>query len=314
MIGIFGNPQVAVEVGGIFGTTAQEIRDRANFSSRAEEEGGERSAREDSYTDEFVYRMRSKIAGSLNDLSRRLSNTGTKVEINFHTTNLPTMEENRYGADIGLRITFRTNQAVLVKGILIQCKRMYQPASNPSYPELRGRGEKQTKDMLRITPASFFMLFNYGEQSDLLNMSSIPVGTVCPIEGGDFISSPKRNRIGASCPVWKNSKGSIWDMGIAMLPASRVLAMSSRAASQRKNLPVDARTILRGCLPLGVFITDIVGSCLVGDVREEVVRIVTPPEQREQAFSLMGLTQTDPDNFAVRHYIDLVVTGEGGGL
>lgn len=311
MIGIFGNPQVAVEVGGIFGSAAQDIRDRADSSLRAEEEG-ERGAREDSYTDEFVYQMRSKIAAGLNDVAGRLSNTGTKVEINFHTTNLPVSEENRYGADIGLRITFRTYQAILVKGILIQCKRMYPPASKPSYPELRGRGEKQAKDMLRITPASFYMLFNYGEQRDLLNLSSIPAGTICPMEGGDFIPSSKRDRLGESCPVWADSKGSIWDMGIAMLPASRVLAMSSRAVSRKTKIPVDAKTILRGCLPLGVFIADIVGSCLVGDVREEVVRIVTPPEQREQAFALMGLNQTDFDDFAVRHYIDLVVTGEGG--
>lgn len=313
MIGIFGNPQVAVEVGGIFGSAAQDIRDRASSSLRAEEEG-ERGAREDSYTDEFVYQMRSKIAEGLNDVAGRLSNTGTKVEINFHTTNLPVSEETRYGADIGLRIIFRTYQAVLVKGLLIQCKRMYPPASKPSYQELRGRGEKQAKDMLRITPASFFMLFNYGEQRDLLDMSSIPAGTICPMDGGDFIPSSKRNRIGASCPVWHDSKGSIWDMGIAMLPASRVLAMSSTSASQKTNLPVDARTILRGCLPLGVFIADIVGSCLVGDVREEVVRIVTPPEQREQSFALTGLARTDFDDFAVRHYIDLAVSGEGGGL
>lgn len=312
MIGIFDNPQVAFEVGGIFGTAAQDIRDRASSSLRAEEEG-ERGAREDSYTDEFIYQMRSKIAAGLNDIAGRLSNTGTKVEINFHSTNLPVSEENRYGADIGLRVIFRTYQATLIKGLLIQCKRMYPPASKPSYQELRGRGEKQAKDMLRITPASFFMLFNFGEQRELLNLSSIPVGTVCP-QDGEFIRSSKRIRIGDNCPLWAESIGSIWDMGIAMLPASRVLAMSSRAAMQKSKLPVDAKTILRGCLPLGVFMADMVGSCFVGDVREEVVRIVTPPEQREQAFALMGLTRTDFDDFAVRHYIDLVVTGEGGAL
>lgn len=154
MIGIFGNPQVAVEVGGIFGSAAQDIRDRASSSLRAEEEG-ERGAREDSYTDEFIYQMRSRISHGLNDVARRLSNTGTKVEINFHTTNLPVSEENRYGADIGLRIIFRTYQAVLVKGLLIQCKRMYPPASKPSYQELRGRGESRQDTCSALLPPLF---------------------------------------------------------------------------------------------------------------------------------------------------------------
>ncbi len=256
MIGIFGNPQVAVEVGGVFGGAAADIRARASRSFEAEEKG-ERATREDSYTDELVDQMRGSISEKLSSLAQRLSNTGIEVEIEFHATNLPVPEETKYGADIGIRATLRTPEAEIAKGILVQCKRMYGPALHPSYKELPGRGEKQAKDMLRITPASFFMLHNFGSQRDLLNWASVPTGTVCPMKEEGVIASSKRVNIADQCPIWASSTGGIWDMGIAMLPATRVLALSTKAAGRGAKLPHDVSTILRGCLPLGVFVTDL---------------------------------------------------------
>jgi hypothetical protein len=311
MIGIFGDPQVAVEVGGMFGSAAGDIRGRANRSLDAEEQG-ERATREDSYTDELVDQMRSAIADKLSGLSQRLSNIGVKVDIEFHATNFPVSEETQYGADIGIRTTLRTPEAEVVKGILVQCKRMFSPASSPSYKELPGRGEKQARDMLRITPASFFMLHNFGKQSDLLDWATVPTGTICPMNEAGLITPPKRANIGSSCPHWASSTGSIWDMGIAMLPAARVLALSTRAASRGVKLPHDVATILRGCLPLGVFVTDLLGACFVGDVREEVVRIVSPPKLRQPPTVPTALFALD--SYMVRHHIDLVVSTERGTL
>ena len=308
MIGMFPNPQVAVEVGGLFGGAAQDVRDRANTSREAEIQG-ERAAAEPSYTDEFVYQMRTSIRRRLDEVAGRLANVGTQVQIEFHPMNLPVSEENLYGADIGLRATLRTPEAVIVKGILIQCKRMYGSSRSASYDELRGRGEQQSRDMLRITPASFFMLYNFGEQKTLLELSSIPVGTICPVENSALMDFARSN-VGSSCPFWENSKGGIWDMGIAMLPAARVLALSAGATARKSKFPVDAATILRGCLPLGVFIVDLFASCYVGDVREEVVRLVTAPEQRELSLPTIGLATNDFQGFAVRHYIDIAISSQ----
>lgn len=317
MIGIFGDPQVAVEVGGMFGSAAGEIRARANRSIEAEEQG-ERAAGETGYTDELVDQMRSTISDKLGELSERLSNSGVRVEVEFHGTNLPLPEETRYGADIGIRATLRTPEAEVVKGILVQCKRMYGPASRPSYGELPGRGERQARDMLRITPASFFMLHNFGDQENLLDWASVPTGTLCPVDGGGPIDPSKRMKIGSTCPYWSRSAGSIWDMGIAMLPATRVYALSNRAAARGGTLPHDVATILRGCLPLGVFVADLLGACFVGDVREEVVRIVTPPKLRQPPTAPGALFAFD--SYAVRHHMSLVVStdrgarqGEGAG-
>jgi hypothetical protein len=304
---MFGDPQVAVEVGGIFGGAAQDIRDRANTSREAEIQG-ERSTAEPSYTDELVYQMRTSIKRRLDEVAGRLSNIGAQVEIQFHPMNLPVSDENVYGADIGIRATLSTPEAVLVKGILVQCKRMYGSSRSGSYDELRGRGEKQSRDMLRITPASFFMLYNFGNQRALLDLSSIPVGTICPVDSSAPIDSVKRSKIGSSCPIWRDSRAGIWDMGIAMLPAARDLALSAGASIRQSNFPIDAATILRGCLPLGVFIVDLFASCYVGDVREEVVRLVTAPEQRDLNIQTTGLTTNEFQGFAVRHYIDIAIS------
>jgi hypothetical protein len=220
---------------------------------------------------------------------------------------LPVSDETKYGADIGIRVTLRTAEAEVAKGLLIQCKRMYGSTPTPSYKELRGRGEKQATDMLRITPASFFMLHNFGSQRDLLNWTSIPSGTVCPMDEEGVIGAPKHLNIADKCPIWASSSG-IWDLGIAVLPATRVLALSAKAASLGRKCPDDVSTILRGRLPLGEFMADLVGGCFVGDVREEVIRIVTPPKQRQPPPFPTALLAFD--NYLVRHHINIMISAE----
>ncbi len=179
MIGMIKDPRVGMGIGDLFGGVACDLRDRASESRHAEELG-ERGYREDSLTDELVHKMRGAISRRLETISDQFRQVGFETSIEFTPTNLPVSEETRYGADIGIRTVIRTNDIVIVKGMLIQCKRMYQRPVL-SYPELRGRGEQQAKDMLRITPASFFMLFNFGQQADLLDLTSIPIGTLCPM-------------------------------------------------------------------------------------------------------------------------------------
>jgi hypothetical protein len=305
MIGIINDPRVAVEIGTLFGGASGELRDNASDSLTHEEEG-QRATREETYTDEIVRQMRGAIDSRLREISGRLSNLGTDVKIEFHPTQLPVEEERKYGADIGIRVTIRTSETISVKGILIQCKRMYGPKDSPSYPELRGRGERQANDMLRITPASFFMLFNFGSQEELLNYTSIPIGMMCPLDENAPISPEKRSAIGSNCPIWAKSAGSIWDLGIAMLPATRVLFLSAGSVIKNTVLPIQARKILRGALPLGVFMVDLFASCFVGDPRQEIVRLVTPPKLRNEYFPVTGLHRTDFRWFAVRHYIDVL--------
>lgn len=308
MLGMINDPRAAMEIGGLFGGAAKEIRDRAAESQHAETHG-ERGVYEPSLTDELVHQMRHAISHRLEELCRQLQETGVDVDIEFRPTNFPVSDESLYGADIGVRTVIRTPDTVMVKGALFQCKKMYR-RPRPSYPELRKRGERQAKDMLRITPASFFLLFNSGQQHDLLNLTSIPIGMVCPVTDG-FIPLDKRESIGTNCPAWMRSDGGLWDLGVAVLPAARVLSLSAGCEQHRRLFPIDAKRLLPGCLPLGVFMVDIFASCFVGDVREEVVRLVTPPELRDEQSPITGLPRAEFEGFAVRHYLKVEITARG---
>lgn len=308
MLGMINDPRAAMEIGTLFGGVAGDLRDRCSESHVAEERG-ERGTREDSLTDELVHVMRGAISRGLEELGGRLRQTGVDASIEFEPTNMPVSEETQYGADIGIRTIIRARDAVTVKGMLVQCKRMYR-RKRPSYPELSARGEQQAKDMLRITPASFFMLFNSGSQEDLLDMTSIPIGTLCPVDEGETPPEERRT-IGRNCPYWGRSSGGLWDLGVAVLPAARVLALSAGCTSKGLSFPQAADRVLRGCLPLGVFMVDLFASCFVGDVREEVVRLVTPPALRDEQPPVTGL-RPDFAGFAVRHYLTIEVTAREG--
>lgn len=312
MIGYVPDPRLSIAVGNAFGQAASKIRTRASESVRAEEDRGERSTREETYTDELINLMRDSIRAQIETAASSFLAGGGRSSIEFESASLPVLDETRFGVDIGLRVTIRTSTAIVVKGILIQCKRMYGPQSSPTYPRLRDDGETQARRMLRLTPASFFVLFNFGSQIDLLDWASVPAGMLCPVDDRPFIPADKREQIGNACPHWARTEGSIWDLGISVLPASRVLSISAASRMASTPFPVEAPLILRGCLPLGMFIVDLLASCFVGDPREEVVRLVTAPRLRERFVSVTGLSaHPDFEGFAVRHYIDVTITGEG---
>jgi hypothetical protein len=256
MIGIINDQRVADAVGRLFGQSSSSIRDFVNESFGAEERG-ERAAREDTYTDKLVVQFRGAISDTLKEFSERFRETGVSFNIEFTPVNLPVGEENRYGADIGIRVQIHTPRVTVVKGMLFQCKRIYAPRHDPKFPELRGRGEEQCKKMLQLTPASFFLLYNGGNQRDLINYSSVPNGMICPVGDDGRIPYPIRQSLGENCQNWQESGASDWDMGIAVLPATRLLAWSYTAKTSGRPIPIDAATVLRGCLPFGVFMVDL---------------------------------------------------------
>jgi hypothetical protein len=309
MVGNITDPRVADVVGQVFGAASHDVRKSADASIAAETRG-ERGTREDSYTDRLIDRMRSAIRARLEELSANLSNSGVTVDVRFTPTNLPVGDEFTYGADIGIRVRIQTQDFLTVKGVLVQCKRMYGPKTVPTFAEIRERGEDQARKMLRVTPASFFMLYNFGDQQDLLAVAGIPTGMVCPGESGGPVPNPVRSQPGR-CVVWGGSSGTIWDMGIAVTPASRILALSASAAKRGVPMPIEADQILRGALPLGCFVTDLLASCFVGDVRAEVVRLVTPPAERDAAPASVGLPRDDFAGFAVRQYMDVTIAAAG---
>jgi hypothetical protein len=92
-----------------------------------------------------------------------------------------------------------------------------------------------------------------------------------------------------------------------VLPASRVFAESRVLKQQGTKLPTDARHWIRASMPLGLFMVDMFGSCFVGDVRDEIVRLVTPPVLRDLTSS--GVPETDPSMLPVRRLMNLSIRG-----
>jgi len=68
--------------------------------------------------------------------------------------------EGEMGADLGVILDVNFHKHIFQKAILVQSKRVFNKGKRWEYTELRRRGKKQANDMLRITPASFFFLYN----------------------------------------------------------------------------------------------------------------------------------------------------------
>jgi hypothetical protein len=294
------DPRLADAVGSAFGSAAASVRAWASNSAK-DEDDGQRGTREDSFTDWVIDQIRSHVPAAL----QQRGNVG-RASVNITSTNIPVSEENRIGADLGLRLTILTNEARITKGVIIQCKRMYAPSTSPSFKAIRGDGERQAMDMLTITPASMFMLYSFGRQEQLLELAGLSSNLVCPACRG---RAPSDLLIGNI--RWEGLPA--WDMGISVIPASRILALSTYSKSLRKPkpMPIDAATILRGAVPLGVFMVDYLLSCFVGDPRFEVVSICTPPAKRAAAVG--QITDSDPlfSRFSVRHFIDIAAGNLG---
>ncbi len=301
MFGTITDRRVAVAVGDLFGEASKSVRSKRSASLR-DEQLGERAREETSDTADLVRSMKEVIDSRIHELSTKLG-PGRTVEIEFYTTNLPVSDEELYGADIAVRVYIRTPRFNVTKGVLFQCKRMYGPFRKGQYTELDGRGERQAKKMLHITPASFFLLFNSGSQEELLKAAGAPLGSVCPFYCERL---PKEQRTQWPCECITGNKTPVFDMGIAVLPATRVYAASREAELRSGKISTRVADVLPGTLPFGIFMVDLLGSCFIGDIRDDVVQLVTPPKLRDPRAT--GLPTIPTRDFPIRYFLDMSVT------
>jgi len=277
MIGTITNRNVAVEVGQAFGEASGAVRERLHRAAAREAEG-QAATREDTFTDDLADALDRVIADRLEQLSETLSTSGSNVRIEFESTKAPQGEEADFGLDLGVRVIIETPGYAAQKAILVQCKRMYGVGNAGTFPKLRGDGEDQAKKMLEVTPASFFFLFNGGDEHDLLEMMAS--ATLLPWdEPFRWFHLPRVH------PDY-------FDPGVAVLPAARVLAMSEASLASKTSLPIGARDVLAGSVPLGHFIAGLFAPCFVGDVRTPILQLATPPKDRQE---IRGLDAQVPE-------------------
>jgi hypothetical protein len=304
MFGPFNDPRVAAAIGQVFGQASERVRERRERSAEREAVGN-RGRREDSDTDDLIDEFETAVASEVDRLGRDLLGTGVRLEVEFYPTNFPVSEENKYGADLGVRLHVEGPSFNVTKAVLFQNKRMFGTESDASFNQLRGDGEDQARKMLRITPASFFLLFN-----------GLPIRTA-----GEWIKPPASwwpyYEEFAPFPypwpgIWRWAELNepafgLWNTGIMVLPASRVYAESRVAENREETFTTDARHWIRASLPLGLFMVDMLGSCFVGDVRDDIVQLVTPPKARD--LTNTGVPDFDPTMLPVRRLMHLTVRG-----
>lgn len=295
MIGTITNRNVAVEVGQAFGEASGAVRERLDRAAAREAEG-QAATREDTFTDDLADALDRVIADRLEQLSEKLSNSGSNVRIEFGSTKTPQGEEADFGLDLGVRVIIESPGYTAQKAILVQCKRMYGVGNAGTFPKLRGDGEDQAKKMLEVTPASFFLLFNGGSEHELLELMAS--ATLLPWdEPYLWFHHPRIHR-------------DYFDPGVAVLPATRVLAMSEAAKASNGQMPVGARDVLAGSVPLGHFIAGLFAPCFVGDVRTPVLQLATPPSFRDE---IGGLDAEVPElgHLKAKRFHRLKVTKRG---
>jgi hypothetical protein len=307
MFGPFTDIRAGVEIGSIFGRAGERIREKRERSSERESLGN-RARAEPSDTDELINDFETAIRHEVGEVGRESVTEQTEYDIEFYPTNLQVGEENSYGADIGVRLHMEANGFNITKGILFQCKRMYGNEQKASYDALRGDGEAQAEKMLKITPASFLMLFN-GVRAEILADWIKPPACIYPIA----------RRFGPWPFGWRefwrfanlmDPPYSLWNTGITVLPASRVYAESRVSRRESKALVIDAKHWVQASVPLGVFMADLFGSCFVGDVRSSVLRLVTPPKLRD--LNTSGIDDSDGSFSSVRRMMNVRVTQRQG--
>jgi len=59
---------------------------------------------------------------------------------------------------------------------------------------------------------------------------------------------------------------------------------------------------------------DLFASCFVGDPRESVVRIVTPPAIRDRAVPTLGLPDDEFEDFAVRNVLNITIESDNDNV
>lgn len=113
-------------------------------------------------TDELIYIL-TKDKSLKEWQQSNLHGAELRLELSFKK--FTQFDENKIGADIGVILKVQTRMHKTEKAILLQAKRL-KPSKNVfsptcKYDEMMStRGKSQAENMLSITPASFFLLYN----------------------------------------------------------------------------------------------------------------------------------------------------------
>jgi hypothetical protein len=224
--------------------------------------------------------------------------------VNIYARKNEGINENKIGADLGIILNVTGDNIEIKKAILVQAKKAKKNNNYISYPELKKRGKDQAQKMLRITPASFFFLYNPEDicKDDkyklLLQDHSFRTSfkTIKKEDLDEVIHLYKHYRRElyylwkelislndaflffpfSPHPFFPIRRVCGWYAGIMVLPATNITAIKDL-----KN--VNLEDFLPDCVCFADFMVDYFLSCYVGDTRKRVlIKAGINPDLKDQ--------------------------------
>jgi hypothetical protein len=169
---------------------------------------------------------------------------------------------------LGIVLKVDGNDFKMEKAILVQAKKAYVDGQKVVYKELFKelnrdgqkviKGVEQAEKMLKITPASFFFLYN---SSEILNLNNYKESII-----NHFLNISKvkiKEVIYLAVPV--NQLESY--IGILVLPAIQIASIKNN----KNKILGSLETLLPYCVCFSDFMVDYFLSCFVGDKRKGVL-------------------------------------------
>jgi hypothetical protein len=168
------------------------------------------------------------------------------LDVNLKGRSNGKLSESKIGADLGIVLKVDGNDFEMEKAILVQAKKAYVDGQEVVYKELFKelnrdgkkviKGVEQAEKMLRITPASFFFLYN---SSEILNLNNYEESIIKHLSY----------------------------IGILVLPAIQIASIKNN----KNKILGSLETLLPYCVCFSDFMVNYFLSCFVGDKRKGVL-------------------------------------------
>jgi len=186
---------------------------------------------------------------------------------------------------LGIVLKVDGNDFKMEKAILVQAKKAYVDGQEVVYKELFKelnrdgqkviKGVEQAENMLKITPASFFFLYN---SSEILNLNNYKESIKKRFQKIKMDVNININEISLSSSIIgssitdqlaENDDGETLEqcIGILVLPAIQIASIKNN----KNKILGSLETLLPYCVCFSDFMVDYFLSCFVGDKREEVL-------------------------------------------
>lgn len=292
------DPEVAYSIGYVFGIASEKIRERRERSLKRASIGMS-EYREETDMNSLIDAFETSVKDVVDDVVRQSAGGKASINVEFHANRVAS-EEQINGADFGVRLHAESSSYNISKAILFQCKRVYMIDRGRSIVKLNDKDARnQAERMLNMTPASFFMIFSSEPCRKVLDWNRIPFWSW--LQWDELRVRPPSRFAKRGDRDFLAAFAAMMSTGVMILPAARVYGEARGRGKGRKGSR-SAEYWLSDAVPLGVFMASALGACFVGDVREDILRIVTPPKLRK-----VYENEDDASMFSVQRIMDIFV-------